>query len=216
MELAEDNPGGQSSAAVSIVGLDEEPFVSFSDDLQILRSEMGQTNMDAGADYMDGLFGRIEPMQGEERLSVCSPTTIDTHDVYGGRGNDFLPEIGSTGSHGHDSANSFNFDAALNVAFNSTESEQPKQVWETGIWKYIFGGDSSGIDFGVWGEQISRPMPSLWGVDQQVLDTDQRGSLKRSRMSSCNFMDVVSFNLMYLGQSREMQICSVVYCSGPG
>ena len=193
MEKSEDNPGGHSVAGVSNVGLDEEPFISFSDDLQIMRSEGGQTNMDANTDYMEELFGRIEPLQGEERLSVCSPTTVATQDVYEGRDSDFLPGIGSTGSHGHDSANSYNFDAALNVAFNSTESEQPKQVWETGIWKYIFGGDSSGIDFGVWGEQMSRPMPSLWGVDQQVLDTDQRGSLKRSRMHSCNFMDVVSF-----------------------
>ena len=193
MEKSEDNPGGHSSADVSNVGLDNAPFISFADDLQIMRSEGGQTNMDASDDYMKNLFGSIEPMQSEERLSVCSPTTVATQDVYGGRGSDFLQATGSTDSHGHDSANSFNFDAALNVAFNSTESEQPKQVWETGIWKYIFGGDSSGIDFGVWGEQMSRPTPSLWGVDQQVLDTDQGGSLKRSRMHSCNFMDVVSF-----------------------
>jgi hypothetical protein len=192
MEKAEDNPGGHSVDGSLNVNLDGTPFNSFSDDLQIMRREGEPGNVDTNDAYTDNLFGTVEPLQGDEGLSVCSPTTIATQDVYGGRGSDFLHGMGSTDVHGRDSASSFNF-AALNVAFNSTESEQPKQVWETGIWKYIFGGDNSGIDFGVWGEQMSRPTPLLWGVDQQVLDTDHGGSLKRGRMHSCNFMDVVSF-----------------------
>ena len=193
MEKAEDNPGGHSVDGRLSASLDGTPFNSFSDDLQIMKQGDEPENADTNDDYTDNLFGTVEPLQGDEGLSVCSPTTIATQDVYGGRGSDLLHAIGSTDVHGRDSTNSFNFDAALNVAFNSTESERPRQVWETGIWKYIFGGDSSGIEFGVWGEQMSRPTPLLWGIDQQVLDTEHGGSLKRGRMHSCNFMDVVSF-----------------------
>ena len=192
MEKAEDNPGGHSVDGRLSASLDGTPFNSFSDDLQIMRQGDEPENADTNDDYTDNLFGTVEPLQGDEGLSVCSPTTIATQDVYGGRGSDLLHAIGSTDAHGRDSTNSFNF-AALNVAFNSTESEQPRQVWETGIWKYIFGGDSSGIEFGVWGAQMSRPTPLLWGIDQKALDTEHGGSLKRGRMHSCNFMDVVSF-----------------------
>ena len=138
MEKAEDNPGGHSVDGSLNVNLDGTPFNSFSDDLQIMRREGEPGNVDTNDAYTDNLFGTVEPLQGDEGLSVCSPTTIATQDVYGGRGSDFLHGMGSTDVHGRDSASSFNFDAALNVAFNSTESEQPKQVWETGICKYIF------------------------------------------------------------------------------
>ena len=42
-----------------------------------------------------------------------------------------------------------NFDIALGVALNSTAAEPPRQVWETGISKHIFGNSGESLDFDV-------------------------------------------------------------------
>ena len=86
-----------------------------------------------------------------------------------------------------------NFDAVLNVAFNSLSSEIPLQVWETGIWKHIFGDSEADLDYGVWGPQAHRPVPSAWGVDHKILEQADLESRKRSRAQTCNYMDVVAF-----------------------
>lgn len=186
--FSEGHTGSQSHFASGPV----DDFVSFSDDLA-----RGDLFGDAG----DSKFS--EPggdLTGENELQECcfassvhSPTTVASEDLHGTRivEQDFM--VGSSGDAGSSAGSVVNFDAALNVAFNTANQDQPKQVWETGIWKYIFGNDSSGLDYGVWGPQLNRPVPALWGVEQQVLAAEPTGAMKRSRFHSCNFMDVVSF-----------------------
>ena len=79
------------------------------------------------------------------------------------------------------------------MAFNTAASETPKQIWETGIWKHIFGDDNEELDFNVWGPPVHRPVPAAWGCDSQVLEAHAGGSRKRERSATFNFMDVVSF-----------------------
>ena len=171
--------GGQDA-----FGLEE--FVSFSDDLLNSRSDPGFS--DAYDQQLD-LFGQ----NGMDEVSVASPTTFadenqfeQKHDLLEHSGEGHVPVAESATS-------TFRFEAALNVAFNVAEAERPKQVWETGIWKHIFGSDDSVLDFDIWGPRINRPTPALWGLDSQALETETETLKKRSHAQSCNFMDVVSF-----------------------
>ena len=170
-----------------------DEFVSFMDDLN-KRTDFTEVPGDSGfADNGGDLFAGVEPLPCHESHSVFSPTTVaseELHDKHGPEHFGVVIPANSSGSRGEPTVN---FDNALNVAFNSTVQEQPKQIWETGIWKYIFGNDDSELDFDVWGRPLKRPIPAVWGVDQSSLDKEPTGVLKRSRFQSCNFMDVVSF-----------------------
>ena len=168
------------------------PFVSFSDDLQILQGSVEMVGDDTGQPGKLDLFGDTEPLLSAECNSVCSFTTVATEDLQGKRQSARTPEIAPVEGTGGD-AGMVNLDAALNVAFNSSESAPPQQVWETGIWKYIFGDGDSGLDYSVWGQPLQRPSPALWGLDHEVLEQDPGESRKRNRLHACNFMDVVSF-----------------------
>ena len=168
------------------------PFVSFSDDLQILQGSVEMVGDDTGQPGKLDLFGDTEPLLSAECNSVCSFTTVATEDLQGKQQSARTPEIAPVEGTGGD-AGMVNLDAALNVAFNSSESAPPQQVWETGIWKYIFGDGDSGLDYSVWGQPLQRPSPALWGLDHEVLEQDHGESRKRNRLHACNFMDVVSF-----------------------
>ena len=166
--------------------------MSFSDDLQILHSSVEVVGDDTGQPGELDLFGNTEPLLSAERNSVCSFTTVVTEDLQGNRKSTQTPEIATVEGTGGE-VGVVNLDAALNVAFNSSESAPPQQVWETGIWKYIFGDGDCGLDYSVWGQPLQRPSPALWGLDHEVLEQDHGESRKRNRLHACNFMDVVSF-----------------------
>ena len=172
--------------------LSSAPFVSFSDDLQIVQGSVEMVGDDAGQPGERDLFGNTEPLLSAECNSVCSFTTVATEDLQGKRQSARTPEIAPVEGTGGD-VGMVNLEAALNVAFNSSESAPPQQVWETGIWKYIFGDGDSGLDYSVWGQPLQRPSPALWGLDHEVLEQDHGESRKRNRLHACNFMDVVSF-----------------------
>jgi hypothetical protein len=138
------------------------------------------------------LFGGEEPAVAEDASGV-SPTTVadDDHDKQ--RTLETVVSERRDSSPLDASTTAFSFDAALNVAFNSADADQPKQIWETGIWKHIFGSDDTVLDFDVWGPQVTRPTPSLWGVDSQILETETELAKKRAHAHTCTYMDVVSF-----------------------
>ena len=167
-------------------------FVSFADDLQTLQQSLETSACNhVGGDVSD-LFVKGEPGIADDTSGV-SPTTFADDDIdkyhalepVQSEGFDVLPPGVTT--------TSFSFDAALNVAFNSADADQPKQIWETGIWKHIFGSDDSVLDFDVWGPPLTRPTPVLWGVDSHVLEDKTELSKKRVHAHSCTYMDVVSF-----------------------
>eukprot|EP00435_Cladocopium_sp_Y103_P026886 s4229_g6.t1 len=187
------NTETRPDAEVSDVGatgvLGDVPFTSFSDDLEHLDSFL-EGSWNAVNETDDCLphdaFATVEP--GEE--SMCSPTTLasdllhePSHEVV-----EHETECPSSSD-----GRRYNFDAALSVAYNSVSAAQPKQLWETGVWKYIFGDRDATLDFDVWGPQATRPTPAAWGLEQASFNTAATAGGKRSHAQSCNFMDVVSF-----------------------
>ena len=153
-------------------------FVSFSDDLHKLEEALDVEDNGADAQGISEEF---------------SPTTVAEDGVFGQHFLQRNSESDLNRTQLATSSTAFSFDAALNVAFNSTDAELPKQIWETGVWKHIFGNDDTALDSDVWGPQLTRPTPSLWGLDNQALETEAAGSRKRAHAHACNFMDVVSF-----------------------
>eukprot|EP00435_Cladocopium_sp_Y103_P037042 s2725_g9.t1 len=165
------------------------PFTSFSDDLENLNAFLEESDR-AGNEtpHVESLFASEA---GEvEGVSMCSPTTLASEVIpeqgYNNVNSDVERSSGSDGQR-------YNFEAALSVAYNSTAADQPKQLWETGVWKYIFGDDSASMDFDVWGPAVTRPVPSDWGMETTSFDIPGTVSGKRSHAQSCNFMDAVSF-----------------------
>ena len=186
-----DDHGTGRNGEVLVTGTE---FVSFTADLRALADSVDDT--DRAVVPFDSNFPEGGGMlqTGFETGSVCSPTTVvsDVRDGAHDHGHDVL-DGSLVDAAASNSGVSVNFDVALNVAMNSVSQERPLQVWETGIWKYIFGNDNSGLDFGVWGSQLNRPVPAAWGVEHQLPDAAPAGTKKRSRFHSCNFLDVVSF-----------------------
>ena len=190
-ESMEDFLVGDNSADLC-GSLDAIPFHSFTHDLEHLEGVEADDRGTGGAQTELDLFGSLEPAEVDSH-SVPSPTTLADDDLADqrlqqhdkqGETNDFQQVSSQT---------EFNFEAALNVAFNSASAEKPKQIWETGIWKHIFGDDDTPLDFEVWGPEVTRPTPTAWGVDSLVLDTDAQGSKKRRHEPTFNFLDVVTF-----------------------
>eukprot|EP00435_Cladocopium_sp_Y103_P002156 s2889_g1.t1 len=180
----------EPNGGADVGGFGDDLFTSFSDDLNNLNAYLEETT-DAngepplGDPYLEG----GEP--GVEGDSMCSPTTVASGFLHDALDSDYVQDLdGPSSSDGR----KYNVDAALDVAFNSINAEQPKQVWETGIWKYIFGDNNAALDFDVWGPQTKRPSPALWGVEQlELISDDAEDKVKRRRTQGCNFMDVVSF-----------------------
>ena len=178
--------------AVLDVSLDTTPFFSFARDLEYLEEVNGDRDNTGERPDTGDLFGGTEPVEAD-RFSLFSPTTLADDDVANqqlkkhdsvGEQESFQQVVSHTG---------FNFDASLNVAFNSANAEQPKQIWETGIWKHIFGDDDTPLDFDVWGPPVTRPALTAWGVDSRILEADVKGPNKRCHEPTFNFLDVVSF-----------------------
>ena len=92
------------------------PFVSFTDDLQILHSSVEVVGDDTGQPGELDLFGNTEPLLSAERNSVCSFTTVVTEDLQGNRKSTQTPEIATVEGTGGE-VGVVNLDAALNVAF---------------------------------------------------------------------------------------------------
>ena len=171
-------------------------FVSFTQDLQRL-TEDSTSGIDVSGEHRaseDGYrsVAASDAALAVEHNSVFSPSSFGNENQPGP---DSVEQIRSPDvlqvQCAHAEPN-VNFGVALNVAFNSMVSEPPLQIWETGIWKHIFGGDDDELDFGVWGQQVPRPLPSSWGVDQHVLEAASE-SRKRDHAQTCNYMDVVTF-----------------------
>ena len=186
------NPGMEDSE--NLFG--DSEFVSFTHDLQRLTEDRGpgtdmpvehRTSEDGYKSVACSDFG-----EAVDQNSVGSPSTVGIDHQHGSDAltRDFRSDalqVQRTQSEPH-----VNFGVALNVAFNSMTAEPPLQVWETGIWKHIFGDDAE-LDFGAWGQPVPRPLPSSWGVDQQVLEMATAEPRKRDHGQTCNYMDVVSF-----------------------
>ena len=185
--------GSTDAVMVDFQGLGS--FVSFSDDLQKLGEAPGVGGIDFDEQGITD-WSVCNAADDADAVKSFSPTTVAGDDL--GR-QQFLQQstvvdISQTTQTRLDaSPTAFSFDAALNVAFNSANAEQPKQIWETGIWKHIFGNDDTALDFDVWGPQMARPTPALWGLDNQILEAEAPSSKKRVHVHTCNFMDVVSF-----------------------
>ena len=162
-------------------------FVSFSDDLHKLEE---------APDVEDSCADAQGISEGFSPTTVAEDGLVGQHFLQRNSGSDLNQTQLAT------SSTAFSFDAALNVAFNSTNAELPKQIWETGLWKHIFGNDDTALDFDVWGPQVTRPTPSLWGLDNQALETEAASSKKRVHAHACNFMDVVSFKPGSLARSE--------------
>ena len=140
-ESFEDSSVGNKPAVLD-VSLDTTPFFSFARDLEYLEEVNGDRDNTGERPDTGDLFGGTEPVEAD-RFSLFSPTTLADDDVANqqlkkhdsvGEQESFQQVVSHTG---------FNFDASLNVAFNSANAEQPKQIWETGIWKHIFGDDDT-------------------------------------------------------------------------
>eukprot|EP00435_Cladocopium_sp_Y103_P010383 s4375_g2.t1 len=127
--------------------------------------------------------------------SLFSPTTAASVEFAAGEsGADQFESTGGMASSSHEGLGQpVDFDKALNSAFMSVSAERPQQVWETGIWRHIFGDDSDTLDFDVWGSQLKRPLPSSWGVDAETLVLPSAVGAKKRFGLGCNYMDVVSF-----------------------
>ena len=99
-----------------------------------------------------------------------------------------------------------NFDAVLNVAYNTVNQEQPKQVWETGIWKYILVMIVQGWIWclGTTGQQTN---PALWGMEQRLLDAESTGCAEEESFSELQLWMWFLSNQTCLGKIRERQIC---------
>ena len=159
-ESMEDFVVGNNSADLR-GSLDAIPFHSFTHDLEHLEGVEADDKGTGGAQTELDLFGSLEPAEVDSH-SVPSPTTLADDDLADqhlqqhdkqGEPKDFQQVSALT---------EFNFDAALNVAFNSASAEKPKQIWETGIWKHIFGDADTPLDFEVWGPEVTRPTPTAW------------------------------------------------------
>ena len=168
----------------------ETDFVSFSDDLKKLNSD----------DFSGGGLSFDDRQLADGYVTVGGSDHALDSDVHSACSQTLVDQV----SHEHvtvdkreDSSDSnvakVNFDVALSVALNSSSMEPPRQVWETGIWKHIFGNGEEGLDFGVWGPPIYRPTPALWGVEQSEVSAEPSRSNKRSHLQTCTFLQVVSF-----------------------
>ena len=130
---SDDHVGTRSLVAEELV----DDFISFTDDLGKASA------ISVGADIASFSKQDVDH-SGEGDLqenffanSVGSPTTVASEDLHVTRlvEQDFQAVSSDVAS--SSSGGVVNFDAVLNVAFNTVNQEQPKQVWETGIWKYI-------------------------------------------------------------------------------
>jgi len=149
-----------------------DEFVSFMDDL---NKQTGFAEVPGDSGFTDkgvDLFAGMEPLHGHDSHSVCSPTTVASEELHGVHRSEHFNAVIPSNSSGSREEPAVNFDNALDVAFNTIVQEQPKQIWETGIWKYIFGNNDSELDFDVWGRPLKRPTPAVWGVEQSALDKD--------------------------------------------
>lgn len=174
---------GESDVSGSWHFISSQPFTGFCDDLEALE---GLCDGGPEEEPIEGPSGAGD--KAGDLDSVGSPSTLVDTALLETIGDRHVMET----QHNTD-VSQYNFDAALNVDFNSTTAEQPKQVWETGVWKYIFGQGDADLDFNVWGPQLSRPLPSAWGLEHPDSDVSVAALGKRSHSQSCNFMDVVSF-----------------------
>ena len=163
-----------------------DDFISFTDDLGKASA------VSVGADIASFSKQDVDH-SGEGDLqenffanSVGSPTTVASEDLHVTRlvEQDFQAVSSDVAS--SSSGGVVNFDAVLNVAFNTVNQEQPKQVWETGIGKYILVMIVQGWIWclGTTGQQTN---PALWGMEERLLDAEPTGVLKRSRFQSCNY-----------------------------
>ena len=169
-----------------------EAFTSFSEDLRKLQDNADTGDLTGSHDGCD-LFAGHDTFQHVETGSCFSPTTIATTDAYADVHAQRVQGMAAVDTAESQNSGVVRFDAALSVALNSTTEEQPKHIWETGIWKYIFSDDDSGLDFGVWGQPMTRPSPALWGIETDAVELSSSSTRKRSNLHACNFMDVVSF-----------------------
>jgi hypothetical protein len=127
-----------------------------------------------------------------DRESMVSPTTVASVEQMA-HGNEARAPGQTLDSVTNTDGDRVNFQNAFQSAFNLLAPEQPKQIWETGIWKHIFGSDSDDLDFDVWGPQAKRPVPSLWGVEPPGNGSTSDSSGKRKFEQCCTYMEVVSF-----------------------
>lgn len=169
----------------------DDDFFSFSDDVSKRAALFGDN---AELD-VDQLVGESRPVTVEAELdleSMVSPTTVVSgeHVLHGNDARDSFQT--SAGVENGDDDN-MNFQNAFQSAFNRLDSEQPKQIWETGIWKHIFGDNNDVLDFDVWGPPAKRPMPALWGVQPSGSGSTSDSSGKRKFEQCCAYMEVVTF-----------------------
>ena len=139
-------------------------FVSFAEDLNGLDKleSSSMDRQDVTKMSHDGYqsVGGIEDGSGVENNSAFSPTSLADGHLQGPVESTHFGQVSDSATTNSVEVK-FNFDAALHVAFNTAASETPKQIWETGIWKHIFGDNDEELDFNVWGSQTS---PSSLGV----------------------------------------------------
>ena len=170
-------------------------FVSFSDDLHKLEE---------APDVEDSCADAQGISEGFSPTTVAEDGLVGQHFLQRNSGSDLNQTQLAT------SSTAFSFDAALNVAFNSTNAELPKQIWETGIWKHIFGNDDTALDFDVWGPQVTRPTPFLCGV----WTTKHWKRKQQVRRNVYSLMHAISWMLFlssqtFLGKIRGRQTYNV-------
>ena len=168
-----------------------DDFLSFSDDVSKRAALFGDDTGPAD----DGRVGESIHVAGEveqDRESMVSPTTAASveHMVHG---NDAWASEQTSADVTNTDGVRVNFQNAFQSAFNLVAPEQPKQIWETGIWKHIFGNENDSLDFDVWGPPAKRPVPALWGVEQPGNGSTSDSSGKRKFEQCCTYMEVVSF-----------------------
>ena len=168
-----------------------DDFFSFSDDV-CKRAALFGDNSGLDDDRPVGesslVLGEVE----QDRESMVSPTTAASgeHMVLG---NDARASVQTSTVVANEDRDTMNFQNAFQSAFNRLAPEQPKQIWETGIWKHIFGNENDVLDFDVWGPPAKRPVPALWGVQPPGIESTSDSSGKRKFEQCCTYMEVVTF-----------------------
>ena len=170
-------------------GVDD--FLSFCDDVSKREALFGDNKGPVG----DGHTCETSHSTADaelDRESMVSPTTVASVEQMA-HGNEVRTPGQTLDSGANTDGDRVNFQNAFQSAFNLLSPEQHKQIWETGIWKHIFGSDGDELDFDIWGPQAKRPVPSLWGVEPHGNGPTSGPSGKRKFEQCCTYMEVVSF-----------------------
>ena len=93
-----------------------------------------------------------------------------------------------------ESSTSCDFEVSLSAAFQSIPVAPPSLVWETGVWKTIFGEETANTVDSFLGATLVRPAPRTWDVLESEVSATQR-SAKRLKEGAASFHDIIKFKL---------------------